>query len=139
MGGDLLKSQRNSHQNQLCYLSVVSEVSSGGIRSPVLPLKPRAFIRTSCAEQVDAFKDYQPGAGSQAAASTTEETAEAEDAPGVEGMESESGASAGDFPEHAVLGLPALSPTMSQGEVTDDTHLCLTDHLCFMVVFMKKS
>lgn len=78
-----------------------------------VPLHPMEVVR--CVRQVDAFKDYQPGEGAPAAAST-EESAEAEDAPGVEGMESESGASAGDFPEHAVLGLPALSPTMSQGK-----------------------
>ncbi|KAK9863718.1 hypothetical protein WJX84_001166 [Apatococcus fuscideae] len=70
------------------------------------------------AGDVGAFENYQPGEGAPAAAAAEEsEEPEAEDAPGVDGVESESGATAGDFPEHVVLGLPALSPTMSQGNI----------------------
>ncbi len=62
--------------------------------------------------QVSAFKDYTPGSGGGAAApaAATEEPEEdkEDDSPVAE-------SSGGDFPPHTVMGLPALSPTMSQG------------------------
>ena len=67
--------------------------------------------------QVAAFKDYEPGSGgggggapAQAAASQEPEEAQDEEEP-----EEESAGPSGDFPPHTVMGLPALSPTMSQG------------------------
>ena len=65
-----------------------------------------------------AFKDYEPGSGggggapAQAAASQEPEQAQDEEEPEEE--EAPAGPS-GDFPPHTVMGLPALSPTMSQG------------------------
>ena len=75
-----------------------------------------------------AFKDFSPeaGGGQQAAAADQgDEQEEAEEAPPDEGdddggeeeeeVEEASASSGGDFPAHTVGGLPALSPTMSQG------------------------
>ena len=71
--------------------------------------------------QVAAFKDYEPGSGgggggegapAQAAASQEPEQAPDEEEPEEEPA---SAGSSGDFPPHTVMGLPALSPTMSQG------------------------
>ena len=70
--------------------------------------------------QVAAFKDYQPGegggasgGGAPAAAAETEPEPAEEEEGGEEPAEGGSGG--GDFPPHTVMGLPALSPTMSQG------------------------
>ena len=66
------------------------------------------------AQQVAAFKDFTPGSGASAApaAAAQEEPEEEEedDAP------AESSGGSGNYPPHTVMGLPALSPTMSQGK-----------------------
>ena len=62
-----------------------------------------------------AFKDFTPGSGASAAPAAAaqeepeEEEEEEDDAP------AESSGSGSDYPPHTVMGLPALSPTMSQG------------------------
>jgi hypothetical protein len=63
---------------------------------------------------VGAFKDYTPGSGGSAApaAAAQEEPEEDED---NESPPAESSGGGGDYPAHTVMGLPALSPTMSQG------------------------
>ena len=76
----------------------------------------------TCGVQVDAFKDFSPSSsGAEASSSepskeeSKEESQPAEaEASGGEAEEA-SGSSGGDFPLHTVAGLPALSPTMSQG------------------------
>lgn len=68
--------------------------------------------------QVGAFSDYTPGAAPAAAAEEPEEppAQEEEDAPAAEeDRGGGGGGGGGDYPPHSVMGLPALSPTMSQG------------------------
>lgn len=78
------------------------------IRAPPFDISP-------IHEQVAAFKDFTPGSGASAAPAAAaqeepeEEEEEEDDAP------AESSGSGGDYPPHTVMGLPALSPTMSQG------------------------
>ncbi len=66
------------------------------------------------AQQVAAFKDFTPGSGASgapaAAAQVEPEEEEEDDAP------AESSGGSGSYPPHTVMGLPALSPTMSQGK-----------------------
>ena len=62
---------------------------------------------------IDAFKDYQPGAGAAAEASTTAEEPASKPAP----SESSSSAPSASYPDHEVMSMPALSPTMSQGNI----------------------
>ena len=82
--------------------------------------------------QVAAFADYKAGSGgsgggSKEAASgdSAQEQKPAEPAadpgsneanPGSGGAADSSGGSGSDWPPHSVMGLPSLSPTMSQGE-----------------------
>lgn len=68
-----------------------------------------------------AFKDYSPGAAPVAAAEPSEEAAPAEEAPAAQEEEAGGGegSGGGDYPPHSVMGLPALSPTMSQGALAD--------------------
>ncbi len=66
-------------------------------------------------EQVGAFKDFTPGAEASAAPAAAakeepEEDEQEDDSP------AESSGGGGDYPPHTVMGLPALSPTMSQGK-----------------------
>ena len=70
----------------------------------------------SCEAQVGAFKDFTP----DAAPATAAEPEAKEDAPADEEAPAESedaggAGGGGDYPPHTVMGLPALSPTMSQG------------------------
>ena len=73
--------------------------------------------------QVAAFKDYKPGesgGSSSGSAPAAAADAEPEPEPAEEGEEEEPAAEGGSggggaFPPHTVMGLPALSPTMSQG------------------------
>ena len=82
--------------------------------------------------QVEAFKDFSPeGSGGQEAAAASqgdekeegdptekeEEGAveEEQDQGDNEEVEEEASGSGGDYPAHTLAGLPALSPTMSQG------------------------
>ena len=74
----------------------------------------------SCGPQVGAFKDYTPGAAPAAAAEPDEKEEQApakeEQAPAEpEDGGGGGGGGGGDYPPHSVMGLPALSPTMSQG------------------------
>lgn len=71
----------------------------------------------SCGAQVGAFKDYTPGAAPAAAAEPEEkaEQAPAEEEAPAEAEDGGGGGGGGDYPPHSVMGLPALSPTMSQG------------------------
>lgn len=65
-----------------------------------------------CGVQVAAFKDFtasEADGASSAAPAAAEAQPESEPEPEAEA------ASGGDFPPHRVEGLPALSPTMSQG------------------------
>ena len=76
---------------------------------------------------MSAFKDFTPGQGggsSAPAAAASDEPADepvsdepAEEEEGEEDV-AESSGGGGDYPPHAVMGLPALSPTMSQGDHT---------------------
>lgn len=73
------------------------------------------------ARQVSAFKDFtsgQGGASAAPAAASGEPEANEDEGEGNEGGEEEDEASGsgGDYPPHSLMGLPALSPTMSQGE-----------------------
>lgn len=61
--------------------------------------------------QVDSFKDFSPDESAAAAAEPQDEGHAQEQEPQAD---SEPG-SGGNFPAHRVEGLPALSPTMSQG------------------------
>ena len=72
------------------------------------------------ARQVSAFKDFTPGQGGSSAAPAAAsgepeggEQGEDEEEGGQEEAEASGG---GDYPPHSLMGLPALSPTMSQGE-----------------------
>ena len=76
--------------------------------------------------QVGAFKDFSPeesGGKEMASADQEDEQQEEvqeageqeEDEGEEEEVEEASGSAGGDFPPHTVAGLPALSPTMSQG------------------------
>ena len=73
----------------------------------------------SCGPQVGAFKDYTPGAAPAAAAEPDEKEEQApakeEEAPAEPEDGGGGGGGGGDYPPHSVMGLPALSPTMSQG------------------------
>ena len=72
----------------------------------------------SCGAQVGAFKDYTPGAAPAAAAEPEEKEEQApaeEEAPAEPEESGGGGGGGGDYPPHSVMGLPALSPTMSQG------------------------
>ena len=67
---------------------------------------------------MSAFKDFTPGqegASAAPAAAASDEPAEEEDTGEEEVAESSGGG--GDYPPHTVMGLPALSPTMSQGNL----------------------
>ena len=69
--------------------------------------------------QVSAFKDFTPGQGGGSAApaaSSGEPEGEEEDGGEEGGEEGEASGSGRDYPPHTLMGLPALSPTMSQGE-----------------------
>lgn len=73
--------------------------------------------------QVDAFKDFSP----DEAASASPKSGKAEASPAPQAAQPEEGepergepdegesSSGGDYPPHRLEGLPALSPTMSQG------------------------
>ena len=70
---------------------------------------------------MSAFKDFTPGQGGSSAApaaASGEPEGEEEGEEGEEegGEEGEASGGGGDYPPHSVMGLPALSPTMSQGE-----------------------
>lgn len=88
--------------------------------------------RCKTAFQVDAFKDFSPDSDGQETSAASQgggegdqeqevqETDEGdqveEDGDGDdEAAEETAGGSGGDYPPHVVAGLPALSPTMSQG------------------------
>ena len=85
----------------------------------VLPVRNEAV---DVARQVSAFKDFAPGQGGPPAAPAAasgqpegnedEEEGEEEGEEGCEAL----GGGGGDYPPHTLMGLPALSPTMSQGE-----------------------
>ncbi len=69
---------------------------------------------------MSAFKDFTPGQGGASAApaaAASDEPAEepAEEDEGEDEEVAESSGGGGDYPPHSVMGLPALSPTMSQG------------------------
>ena len=69
---------------------------------------------------MSAFKDFTPGQGGGSAApaaAASDEPAEepAEEDEGGDEEIAESSGGGGDYPPHSVMGLPALSPTMSQG------------------------
>ena len=77
--------------------------------------------------QVSAFKDFTPGQGGGSAApaaAASDEPAEepAEEDEGEDEEVAESSGGGGDYPPHSVMGLPALSPTMSQGAAPPYCH-----------------
>lgn len=63
--------------------------------------------------QVGAFKDFTPGSQASGARAVAAQEEPEEEDEGDSPPESSEGA--GDYPPHTVMGLPALSPTMSQG------------------------
>ena len=75
--------------------------------------------------QVEAFSDYKPGSGGGGGGGGQAEQKpqqESQPSPSDGGEQAESssgggggGGGSGNWPSHSVLGLPALSPTMSQG------------------------
>ncbi|BDA46555.1 Dihydrolipoyllysine-residue acetyltransferase component of pyruvate dehydrogenase complex, mitochondrial [Coccomyxa sp. Obi] len=78
---------------------------------------PVAVIVDDAAD-VGAFKDYKPGAEASAAPAAAakeepEEDEQEDDSP------AESSGGSGDYPPHTIMGLPALSPTMSQGNIAE--------------------
>lgn len=80
---------------------------------------------------MSAFKDFTPGQGGGSAApaaAASDEPAEepAEEEEGGDEEAAESSGGGGDYPPHSVMGLPALSPTMSQGAAS----LTATHSLC---------
>jgi len=62
---------------------------------------------------VGAFKDFTPGSHASAAPVAVVQEEPEEDDEGDSPPESSE--DVGDYPPHTVMGLPALSPTMSQG------------------------
>lgn len=84
-------------------------------------------------QQVAAFADYKPGGGGggdssgkeAATADSTKDQKPAEpaadpssnDANSGGGNAADSGGGGGNWPPHSVMGLPSLSPTMSQGVI----------------------
>ena len=69
---------------------------------------------------MSAFKDFTPGQGGSSAAPAAAsgepeggEEGEEEEEEGEE--EAEASGGGGNYPPHSLMGLPALSPTMSQG------------------------
>jgi pyruvate dehydrogenase E2 component (dihydrolipoamide acetyltransferase) len=91
-----------------------------GDGSKDLPVGTPVAVVVEDKEAVSAFKDYQPGqgGGAQAAASQGGESEPAQqEAAEPAGEESSSSGGGGDYPPHSVMGLPALSPTMSQGNL----------------------
>lgn len=105
--------------------------------------------------QVDAFKDYSPdeaGASAQSSDSQSDggkkEQEEASPAPAA-GAEAEAeaeessgggdgGGASGDYPPHRVEGLPALSPTMSQGEAVLRIASSLDSRKCLQMLICEK-
>ena len=88
-------------------------------------LMPTCFL---C--QVEAFSDYKPGSGGGGGGSGSGQAEqkpqqESQPSPSDGGEQAESsggGGSGGNWPSHSVLGLPALSPTMSQGALPAALH-----------------
>ncbi len=77
-----------------------------------------------------AFADYTPGSGAGAEAASAapadeegDQGHEDEEGEGHDEEEGEASASGGDYPPHTVAGLPALSPTMSQGNILGSHHM----------------
>lgn len=64
-----------------------------------------------------AFKDYKPGAASSKQESAAAKPPAAEAAPAEPAASSSSGGGGGSFPPHEVMKMPALSPTMSAGNI----------------------
>ena len=65
---------------------------------------------------MSAFKDFTPGQGEASAAPAAAASEEPDKDEGGEEEVAESSGGGGSYPPHTVMGLPALSPTMSQGE-----------------------
>lgn len=78
------------------------------IRAPPFDISP-------IHEQVAAFKDFTPGSGASAAPAAAAQEEPEEEEEEEDDATAESSGSGGDYPPHTVMGLPALSPTMSQG------------------------
>lgn len=76
---------------------------------------------------MSAFKDYTPGSGGGAASAPAAAALEEpkEDQEDDEELAAES-SGAGDYPPHTVMGLPALSPTMSQGVLQHPSLITVT-------------
>ncbi|KAK9827713.1 hypothetical protein WJX81_003489 [Elliptochloris bilobata] len=79
-----------------------------------IPVGAPVAVVVDDAGDVGAFSDYTPGAAPAAAAEPDEAPAQ-EQAPAEEG--GGGGGGSGTYPPHTVMGLPALSPTMSQGNI----------------------
>jgi len=126
--------QRANVRSEGCGLTCPAQICSGraaGCSDRPLPDTLAGQVGQghpdpTIAGQVGAFKDYTPGAAPAAAADPDEAAAD-EEAPEPSGQEGEDeeggggggegggGGGGGDYPPHTVMGLPALSPTMSQG------------------------
>ena len=82
---------------------------------------PRPCQLCKCLLQVSAFADYSPGGsgGDKAAAaqeSQKDAPAESESGESAKAEPAQNTAGSGkEWPPHTVMGLPSLSPTMSQG------------------------
>ncbi|CAK0785753.1 hypothetical protein CVIRNUC_008964 [Coccomyxa viridis] len=87
-----------------------------------IPVGTVVAVVVEDAEHVSAFKDFTPGQGGSSAAPAAAsgepeggEEGEEEEEEGEE--EAEASGGGGDYPPHSLMGLPALSPTMSQGNI----------------------
>lgn len=75
------------------------------------------------AKDVEAFSDYKSGSGGSGGQAEQKPQQESQPSPSDGGEQAESsgggggGGGGGNWPSHSVLGLPALSPTMSQGNI----------------------
>ena len=87
-----------------------------GVSEATRAVLPAKSDGVEVARQVSAFKDFTPGQGgaSAAPAAASGEPEANEDV--EEGEEEGEVSGGGDYPPHTLMGLPALSPTMSQGE-----------------------
>lgn len=78
--------------------------------------------------QVEAFSDYKSGSGGSGGQAEQKPQQESQPSPSDGGEQAESsgggggGGGGGNWPSHSVLGLPALSPTMSQGALPAALH-----------------
>ena len=96
-------------------------ILSGRLSDLTLACVGPQLMSTCDSCQVEAFSDYKPGSGGGGGGQAEQKPQqESQPSPSDGGEQAESssgggGGGGGNWPSHSVLGLPALSPTMSQG------------------------